>query len=162
MPRVKGLADVTRCDPEVVLIQLLPSEMPADELNADQLVARTGWALKDVEPQEQAIPAHDRGPATAPPARSVRRATARRASNRRATARSRQADSEASIIDFLVQHPRSTAGDAAKVLNLNPGQVSTHLSKLARAGEIKKASHGYTVTQAARPRPHERPPGRSH
>jgi DNA-binding MarR family transcriptional regulator len=92
----------------------------------------------------------------------VRRATARRASNRRATARSRQADIEASIIDFLVQHPGCTAGDVAKGLNLNPGQVSTHLTKLARAGEIKKASHGYTVTQAARPRPHARPPGRSH
>jgi DNA-binding MarR family transcriptional regulator len=92
----------------------------------------------------------------------VRRATARRASNRRATARSRQADSEASIIDFLVQHPGSTAGDLAKGMNLNPGQVSTHLTKLARAGEIKKASHGYTVTQAARPRLHEHPPGRSH
>ena len=162
MPRVEVLTDVSRCDPEVVLIEHLPSEIPADDHSADQLVARTGPALKDAGPQEQAIPAHDRGSATGPPARSVRRATARRASNRRATARSRQADSEASVIDFLVQHPGSTAGDLAKGLNLNPGQVSTHLSKLARAGEIKKASHGYTVTQAARPRPHERPPGRSH
>jgi predicted Rossmann fold nucleotide-binding protein DprA/Smf involved in DNA uptake len=162
MPRVEGLADVSRCDPEVVLIERVPSEIPADEHNADQLVERTGWALTDVQQQEQATPAHDGGSAPAAPARSVRRATARRASNRRATARSRQADSEASIIDFLVQHPGSTAGDVAKGLNLNPGQVSTHLTKLARAGEIKKASHGYTVTQAARPRPHERPPGRSH
>jgi hypothetical protein len=113
MPRVEGLADVTRCDPEVVLIERLPSEIPADEHNADQLVERTGWALKDGEQQEQAIPAHDGGSA---PARSVRRATARRASNRRATARSRQADSEASITDFLVQHPGSTAGDVAKGL----------------------------------------------
>ena len=162
MHRVEDLTEVSRCDPEVVLIERLPSEIPADEHNADQLVARTEWALKDVEPQEQAIPAHDGGSAPAAPARSVRRATPRRANNRRATARSRQADSEASIIDFLVQHPGSTAGDVAKGLNLNPGQVSTHLTKLARAGEIKKASHGYTVAQAARPRPHERPPGRSH
>jgi hypothetical protein len=155
MLRVEGPADVTRCDPEVVLIERLPSETPADQHNTDQLVERTGCALKDVEQHEQAIPAHDGGSARAAPARSVRRATARRASTRRATARSRQADSEASIIDFLLQHRESTAGDIAKGLNLNPGQVSTHLTKLARAGEIKKASHGYTVTQAARPRPHE-------
>jgi len=82
----------------------------------------------------------------------VRRATARRASNRRATARSHQADSEASIIEFLVQHPASTAGDLARGLNLNPGQVSTHLTKLAQAGEIQKASHGYSAAQPARPR----------
>lgn len=81
----------------------------------------------------------------AAPARSVRRATARRASNRRATARSRQSDTEASIIDFLAQHPGSTAGDLAKALNLNPGNVATRLNHLAKAGEVKKASHGYST-----------------
>jgi hypothetical protein len=45
------------------------------------------------------------------PTRSVRRATARRVSNRRATARSRQGDPKARIIEFLAQHPESTAGD---------------------------------------------------
>jgi predicted transcriptional regulator len=79
----------------------------------------------------------------APSARSVRRATARRASNRRATARNHQGDTNASIIDFLAQHPGSTAGDLAKGLNLDPGNVSTHLTQLATAGEIKKATHGY-------------------
>jgi hypothetical protein len=112
---------------------------------------------RDPEQQEQAIPADDGGSAAGPPTRSVRRATARRASNRRATGRSRQADSEASIIAFLVGHPGSTTGDLAKGLNLNPGQVCTHLTKLARAGEIKKASHGYSATRPARPRPDERP-----
>jgi DNA-binding MarR family transcriptional regulator len=73
----------------------------------------------------------------------VRRATARRASNRRATARNRQADTNASIIEFLAQHPESTTGDLAKGLNLNPGDVSTHLSQLAKAGEIKRSTHGY-------------------
>jgi len=76
MHRVEVVTEVSRCDPEVVLIQPLPSEIPADDHNADQLVARTEWALKDVEPQEQTIPAHDGGSAAAPPARSVRRATA--------------------------------------------------------------------------------------
>ncbi len=80
----------------------------------------------------------------AAPARSVRRATARRASNRRATARSRESDTDASIIDALAQHPGSTAGDLAKALNLNPGNVAARLNQLAKAGEIKKASHGYS------------------
>lgn len=81
----------------------------------------------------------------APPARSVRRATARRASERRATARNRQGDTEVSIFDFLVQHPGSTAGDLAKGLNLNPGDVSARLHQLAKAGDIKRASHGYSA-----------------
>jgi predicted transcriptional regulator len=81
----------------------------------------------------------------AAPARSMRRATARRASHRRATARSRQGDSNASIIDYLAQHPGSTAGDLAKGLNLNPGNVATRLTRLAKAGEIKRASHGYST-----------------
>lgn len=96
----------------------------------------------------------------AAPARSVRRATARRASNRRATARSRQGDTEASIIDFLAEHPGSTAGDLAKGLNLDPGSVSTRLTQLAKAGEIKRTSHGYSTDEEARPRAHRRPLGR--
>jgi predicted transcriptional regulator len=96
------------------------------------------------------------------PARSVRRATARRASNRRATARSRQGDTKTRITDFLAQHPASTAGDLAKGLNLNPGSVSAHLTQLAKVGEIKKASHGYSTKQAAGPHRFQRPLRRSH
>jgi DNA-binding MarR family transcriptional regulator len=81
----------------------------------------------------------------APPARSVRRATARRASNRRTTARNRQGDTEASIIDFLAQHPGSTAGDLARGLNPNPGNVSARLHQLAKGGDIKRTSHGYST-----------------
>jgi hypothetical protein len=73
-----------------------------------------------LERQIKDFHAYSGGSAAAAPARSVRRATARRASNRRATARSRQGDTKASIIDFLAQHPGSTAGDLAKGLNLNP------------------------------------------
>jgi DNA-binding MarR family transcriptional regulator len=79
------------------------------------------------------------------PARSVRRATARRASKRRATARSRQGDAKASIIDFLAHHPGSSTGDLAKGLNLDPGSVSMHLTQLAAAGEINRASRGYST-----------------
>ena len=75
----------------------------------------------------------------------MRRATARRASKRRAVGRSRQGDAKARIIDFLAKHPGSTAGDVAKGLNLNPGSTSTRLTQLAKAGEINKASRGYTT-----------------
>jgi len=91
----------------------------------------------------------ERGPAAAP-VRSVRRATARRASTRRAFARSRQSDSEASIIGFLATHPRSTIGDLAKGLNLDPEHVATCLTQLTSSGEIDKASHGYSTQQPAR------------
>ena len=83
-------------------------------------------------------------------ARSLRRATALRASNRRATARNRQVDPEASIMDFLDQHPGSTTGGLAKGLNLSRQIVSTRLTQLAKAAEIKKASHGYNTQLAAR------------
>lgn len=135
MPRVEVPTNVSGRDPEAVLTEHVPSEMLANEPDA--------------------------GSAAAAPARSVRRATARRASARRATARSRQLDTEASIIEFLDRHPGSTAGDLAKALNLNPGNVSARLTQLAKAGEIKRASHGYSTKQAARPRGHARPLRRS-
>ena len=152
MPHVDILAEVAAGDPEVVLIERLPSEMPADERNADQSAGRTGGALDDTEPDEQASHADNGGWGAGDPARSVRRATARRASTRRATARSRQDDSETRIIDFLARHPGSTAGGIAKGLNLDPANASSHLTQLAKAGEIKKTAHGYSTQQAARPR----------
>jgi DNA-binding MarR family transcriptional regulator len=85
----------------------------------------------------------------APAARSVRRATARRASARRASARRRQSDGEASIIGFLANHPRSTVGDLARNLNLDPRQVGACLTQLAGAGEVRKASDGYSIRKAS-------------
>jgi DNA-binding MarR family transcriptional regulator len=85
-----------------------------------------------------------RNPAAAP-ARSLRRSTARRASIRRASARRRQSDSEARIIGFLVRHPESTIGDLAKSLNLDPDHVAIDLTQLTSTGEIKRASHGYSI-----------------
>jgi Winged helix-turn-helix DNA-binding len=98
-----------------------------------------------LEQQINEFHTHSGDSAAAAPARSVRRATARRASNRRAKARSHQVDVKPRIIDFLAQHPGSTAGVVAKGLNLNPGSVSTRLTQLAKSGEIKKASRGYTT-----------------
>jgi len=60
------------------------------------------------------------------------------------TARSRQGDTKASIIDLLAQHPGSTAGDLANGLNLNP-EASQPVTRLAKAGKIKKASRGYST-----------------
>jgi hypothetical protein len=97
--------------------------------------------MPDVEVLTEVL---ERDPEVAP-ARSVRRATARRASKRRATARSRQGDAKASIVDFLAHHPGSTAGDLTRGLNLNPASVSIHLTQLATAGEINRASRGYTT-----------------
>jgi hypothetical protein len=61
-----------------------------------------------------------------------------------------------------IWHPGSTSGDLAKGLNLNPGGVSTRLTQLTKAGEIKRASHGYRTNQAPLPRTHQRPLRRSH
>jgi predicted transcriptional regulator len=114
-----------------------------DTLEAER--AEVQEHLAWLEQQINEFNAYSGGSAAAAPARSVRRATARRASTRRATARGRQGDTKASIIDFLAQHPGSTAGDLAKGLNLNPGSVSSRLTQLAKSGEIKKASRGYST-----------------
>ena len=79
------------------------------------------------------------------PSRSNRRSSARRASTRRRTARSRQSDTGARIVDYLAKHPGSTAGDLAKGLNLKRNSLSTKLTQMAKAGQIKKADRGYTA-----------------
>jgi hypothetical protein len=152
MPHVDVLSEASARDPEIVLIERLPSEASADDHDIEPLAEHAEGG--DAKSEEQTSHAHYHGSAAAAPARSVRRATARRVRNRRATARSLQTDTEASTIDFLVQHPGSTAGDLARGLNLTPEQVSTHLTTLARSGEIRKASHGYSAARPARPRKH--------
>jgi predicted transcriptional regulator len=81
-----------------------------------------------------------------PAQRSVRRATARRASTRRATARQRKGDIAERIIEYLKDHPQSTAGDVAKGLNANRNTIATRLSRMVKEGEITKASKGYTAS----------------
>ena len=114
-----------------------------DTLEAERAEVREHLAWLDQQINE--FHAHNGSSAAHAPARSVRRATARRASNRRTTARSRQSDTKARMIEFLAQHPGSTAGDIAKALNLNPGSVATRLTQLAKTGQIQKASRGYSV-----------------
>jgi hypothetical protein len=114
-----------------------------DTLEAERAEVQEHLAWLDQQIEE--FDAHNGRSTAAAPVRSVRRATARRASNRRATARSRQGDATGKMIEFLGQHPGSTAGDLAKGLNLNPGSVASRLSQLAKSGEIKKASRGYST-----------------
>ena len=114
----------------------------------ETLEAERAYVQKQLTWLEQQIKeflAHNGDSTPTAPTRSVRRATARRASKRRAVARRRQGDTKARIIDFLAKHPGSTAGDVAKGLNLNPGSTSSRLTQLAKAGDIKKASRGYTA-----------------
>jgi hypothetical protein len=100
----------------------------------------------DVRPDADALTG---GTAAGAPPRSVRRATARRASRRRATARGLHGDEETIIIDFIADHPGSTAGDLARHLNLDPEGVSTRLTHLVSLDEITRAAHGYTVNDPA-------------
>ena len=134
MPDVDTLAEAAACNPEVVLIE--SHQQPSHAENG-------GWGA-------------------AVPARSVRRATARRASTRRATARGRLGDSESRIIEFLSHYPASTVGGIAKGLNLDPANVASHLTQLAKAGEIKKTAHGYSTEQSAPPRGPRRLPHHAH
>jgi CRP-like cAMP-binding protein len=117
-----------------------------DALEAERtdLQERLAW----LEKQIKEFHAHDGASARATPrvpARAARRGTARRASAPRATVRTRQADIKGRIVEFLSQHPGSTAGDVAKGLDLNRGSVSTRLTQLAKSGEIKKATRGYAA-----------------
>lgn len=81
----------------------------------------------------------------AAPSRSRRRSQARRASSRRSTSRSRRGDTAQRIVEYLDKHPNSTAGDLAKGLNLKRNSVSTKLTQMAKAGQIRKAERGYTA-----------------
>ena len=108
------------------------------EAEREEVQERLEWLERQIgEFRER----HQNGPA--PHQRAVRRSTARRASTRRATARSRQGDTKAAITDYLKEHPGSTAGDVAKGLNLQRNSVSTRLTQMTKAGEIKKATRGY-------------------
>jgi hypothetical protein len=100
--------------------------------------------------EQQIAVFHSRGGESTPaasrvPARSVRRGTARRTSTPRATARTRQVDVKARIVEFLAQHPGSTASDVAKGLDLNRGSASTRLSQMSKEGVISKQARGYSA-----------------
>jgi hypothetical protein len=117
-----------------------------DTLEAER--AETHERLEWLDEQIKVFRERDQGAPTAVgmPPRSKRRATASRASRRRATARSRQPDVKAKIVGYLEKHPKSTAGDIAKGLNLARNSTATRLTQMAKAGEINKATRGYIVS----------------
>ena len=49
------------------------------------------------------------------------------------------------ILDYLKDHPQSTAGAVAKALNTNRTTTATRLSQMVKKGQITKASRGYAV-----------------
>ena len=51
----------------------------------------------------------------------------------------------ARILDYLKDHPQSTAGDVAKALNANRNTIGARLSQMVKKGEITKASKGYAT-----------------
>jgi predicted transcriptional regulator len=105
------------------------------------LQERVAWLDRQIEEFRE----RHGNPDSTPPERSARRATARRASTRRATARQHKGDVSAGIINYLKDHPQSTAGDVAKGLNANRNTIATRLSQMVKAGEITKASKGYAA-----------------
>jgi TolA-binding protein len=114
------------------------------EARVAELQERMTW----LEQQVRAQGAQD-ADADAPPARSVRRATARRASRRRAQARALRSDTKGAIVEFLAKHPGSTAGEVAKALDLNPSTVSSSLVALAKRGQVEKVERGYAAAERA-------------
>lgn len=90
-------------------------------------------------------PADADAEASAPPARSLRRATSRRASKRRAQARALKPDTKARIVEYLGKHPGSTAGQVAKALDANRSTVSSSLAQLVTLGRIRRDEHGYVA-----------------
>jgi predicted transcriptional regulator len=72
----------------------------------------------------------------------ARPATRRR---RPANGTTRRGDTVTRVVEYLRDHPRSTAGDVARALNMNRRSTSTRLTQLAKAGTIKKETRGYSA-----------------
>jgi predicted transcriptional regulator len=119
------------------------TQQAIDTLEAQVAELREHLARLEAE-LKQAHASDEEAIATVSP-RSLRRATARRASKRRAEARTLKADTSASIIEFLLKRPGSTAGEVAKGLDLNRSTVSSRLTQLAKLGHIRKAERGYAA-----------------
>jgi hypothetical protein len=96
--------------------------------------------VSEAEQLEQALAALN---APVGPSRASAQPTPRRA--RRATGLARRADTKARMVAYLKAHPRSTAGDVAAALQMNPRSTSTRLTQMAKAGDIKKETRGYSA-----------------
>jgi hypothetical protein len=113
---------------------------------------RLAW----IEKQIKEFSARLRGD-TAEPATPARR---RRASSRATTSapatttrrprpgarpRSQGGDVRSQIVAYLQEHPSSTASEIASATGLKRSTVSTRLTQMAKAGEIKKQARGYAA-----------------
>src|SRR5512132_917542 len=58
--------------------------------------------------------------------------SSRRVGSRRAGARRLGRDVEGRVIEYLKEHPRSTAGEIAKVVGADRGRVAAELARIAR------------------------------
>ena len=105
MPHIDILAEVAARDPEVVLIERLPSEMPADENNADQNAKPTWGALDNAEPDAQA--------ATSTMAAGVRAPRLARCAARRPDARAPDAQPRAAA-RTTATHASSTSSPSTR------------------------------------------------
>jgi hypothetical protein len=77
------------------------------------------------------------------PSHASAQPTRRRA--RRASGSTRRGDTTARVVEYLKAHPRSTAGTVAAALGMNPRSTSTRLTQMAKAGDIKKETRGYSA-----------------
>jgi predicted HTH transcriptional regulator len=77
--------------------------------------------------------------------RGVRNAATGSANRAPVTRATRGGHTTERIIEFLREHPNSTAQDVAQALNGNRNSMSTRLSTLKRSGQIQKAERGYSA-----------------
>jgi hypothetical protein len=117
---------------------------------------RLAW----IEKQIKEFRVHHGGDAAESTTPGRRRRTPRRTSSRATTstpatttrrpragtrARSQSGDVRSQIVAYLQEHPNSTASDIASGTGLKRNTVSTRLTQMSKAGEIKKQARGYAA-----------------
>ena len=113
-------------------------------------------ALAALDPRSPSSPdrksaAQTRTLSTKPPASATTRAPTGRTgkSTTRGTGRTATGATKAAVLAALAGGEAMTAGEVAAKAGLAPGTVSTTLSKLAKAGEVRKAERGYRLAPAS-------------
>ena len=101
--------------------------------------------IREAEQLEQALAALNA--ADGPRRRSSAATTAKPSRRRRRAAHgtTRRGETVTRVVEYLRAHPRSTAGDVAGALNMNPRSTSTRLTQMAKAGVIRKETRGYSA-----------------
>jgi predicted Rossmann fold nucleotide-binding protein DprA/Smf involved in DNA uptake len=125
-----------------------------DTLEAER--ADLGKRLAWIEKQIKEFSARHRGDAAEPTTPAPRRrassraatsapATTTRRPRARTASRAGNGDVRSQIVAHLQQHPNSTASEIASATGLKRSTVSTRLTQMAKAGEIKKQARGYAA-----------------